>query len=105
LPRLLDEGEDVSEELARKSGAVLNSKAKTRIVMSLAGGPKRFSQLLEHLNATHGNLHYHLISLKSEGIVNSAESNYKLTPTGETIARLVGELWASGKTKQKPRHE
>jgi len=79
-----NEGEKDMESLG---GMVLSSKVRRRILRSLLERERRFSDLLQKTQTTHGNLNYHLISMRSVGLLMKQRNVYALSRLGKKVAR------------------
>ena len=77
-------------------GKVLASGSKVAILQELSKGPMSFTELLETLNETSGNLNYHLLTLQNSQLAEKmADGKYALSPHGKealTIMRQVAKL-------------
>jgi len=69
----------------RLAGIVFRSRSEMELIRKLARSKKRFSQLQKELNMTTGNLNYHLVKLKSEGLVIRSDEGYGLSDIGRKI--------------------
>lgn len=66
-------------------GMVFRSTSETELVQSMARDTKRFSQLQKELRMSTGNLNYHLVRMKSEGLVVKGDQGYSLSDAGRRI--------------------
>jgi predicted transcriptional regulator len=70
------------------AGVIFRSESETKIIRSLTKTEKRFSQLQKELKMTTGNLNYHLLKLKSTGLVmKEGKTGYALSEAGRKIAK------------------
>jgi len=69
----------------RLAGIIFRSASEMELVRSLAKNQKRFSQLQKELGMSTGNLNYHLVKLKSEGLVAKSGRDYLLSNVGQAI--------------------
>jgi len=69
----------------RLAGIVFRSSSEMDLISTLAKSEKRFSQLQKGLGMSTGNLNYHLVKLKAEGLVAKSEQGYTLSDVGRTI--------------------
>ena len=73
------------ENIRKAAGEVLSSNCRTEVVKRLADKDLGFEQLRRELNATSGNLAYHLMRLRSVGLLTRRQSRYCLTDAGKMI--------------------
>jgi predicted transcriptional regulator len=77
--------DDNDEE--RVAGFILSSRSESDIVRLLIKGDKRFSDLQKELKMSSGRLNYHLLRMKSLGILQRAHTRgYTLSKKGKRIA-------------------
>lgn len=72
----------------RLAGFILSSSSESEIVRSLMKGDKRFSDLQKELTMTSGRLNYHLLRMRSLGILTRSQSRsgYTLSKEGKKVA-------------------
>jgi len=71
----------------RVAGFILSSHSESDIVRSLIEGDKRFSDLQKGLKMSSGRLNYHLLRMKSLGILQRSRSRgYTLSKKGKKMA-------------------
>lgn len=80
------------EESFENLGMILSSPPKRRIMMLLSLEDRRFTDLLDALETTSGNLNYHLLRLRSAGLLSKRQQRYRLTTSGRKIAEKIKEL-------------
>jgi predicted transcriptional regulator len=78
----------IGDEEKRFAGFILSSESETDIVRSLMKGEKRFSDLQKELSMTSGRLNYHLLRMRSFGILSRKRQGigYELSKKGKKIA-------------------
>lgn len=72
----------------RIAGFILSSESGTAIMRSLMQGDKRFSDLQKVLKMTSGRLNYHLLRMRSFGLLSRkrSRSGYTLSKKGKKLA-------------------
>lgn len=80
------------EETFENLGMILSSRPKRRIMQLLSLEDRRFTDLLSALETTSGNLNYHLLRLRSAGLLTTRKQRYSLTTAGQKIAEKIKEL-------------
>ncbi len=80
--------ENTKRDEKRIVGFILSSDSETDIVKSLVNKDKRFSDLQKELKMTSGRLNYHLLRMRSFGILSRKRSRrgYTLSKRGRRIA-------------------
>jgi len=80
------ENDEISER--KIAGFILSSESAMAIVKSLTRADRRFSDLQKELQMTSGRLNYHLLRMRSFGILSRRRSRegYGLTKKGKRVA-------------------
>jgi len=78
----------MDKEERRFAGFILSSDSETEILRSLINGERRFSDLQKELGMTSGRLNYHLLRMRSFGILSRKRQGigYELSKKGKRIA-------------------
>ena len=81
--------ENAKRDEKRIAGFILSSDSEVDIVKSLVDKDKRFSELQDELKMTSGRLNYHLLRMRSFGILSRKRSRrgYTLSKRGRRIAQ------------------
>lgn len=84
---MVDEKDDEATE-RKVAGFILSSDSAVAIVKSLVKVDKRFSDLQQELEMTSGRLNYHLLRMRSFGILSRKRPRrgYTLSKKGKKIA-------------------
>ena len=77
------------EERFEDLGMILRSTPKRKIMMLVALEDRRFTELLDSLETTSGNLNYHLLRLRSAGLLTKRQQRYTLTTKGRRITEKI----------------
>ncbi len=80
--------ESDNAEERKVAGMILSSDSETSIMKILIRTDKKFSELQKELRMTSGRLNYHLLKMKSVGLLSrSGPKRYTLTQTGKRVAK------------------
>jgi len=85
-PRKNEEDSDT----AKKVGNILRSSSATDIVGEIQDKDRSFSELQKDLKMTSGRLNYHLLKLRTAGILKKTRGErYALTKLGNKVSEIV----------------
>lgn len=88
--RLVSKGNEKDNETVRKIGDILRSPSATGIVKELKNSDRSFSKLKKNLDMSSGRLNYHLLKLRSAGILKKTRGErYALTTLGRKVSEIV----------------
>jgi len=88
--QLVSKENEKDSETVRKVGDVLRSPPATGVIRELKNSTKSFSQLKKNLSMSSGSLNYHLLKLRSAGILKKTQGErYTLTTLGQKVSEIV----------------
>ena len=82
----------LKEELRKTVGEIISSPPKLGIVLSVEEDPKKFSEIQRRLKLSSGVLSYHLLRTQAAGLVKKTKDEYKITPMGSKVARVLKQI-------------